>query len=234
MMSNKLAVILSTVILATIPVFGDEWNKKTTLTFSQPVEIPGMILPAGDYVFKLADSSSNRHIVQIFNTDEDQIFATILAIPHYRMEPADKTIVLFDERRADQPQAIHAWFYPGNVIGQEFVYPKGRALELARDTHQDVLSGEVRPTETPTELEKTPVVEVTPENKEVEVAEIFEPTPAPTPTPSAEPVTVAREEVPAAEPELPKTASPLPLIGMLGICALGLAGLLKVVRARAS
>jgi hypothetical protein len=234
MMSNKLALILSTVMLATLPVLGDEWNKKTLLTFSQPVEVPGMILPAGDYVFKLADSFSNRHIVQIFNADEDQIFATILAIPNYRMELADKTIVLFEERRADQPQAIHAWFYPGNVRGQEFVYPKGRALELARETHQDVLSGEVRPTETPAELEKTPVVEVTPESKEVQVAEVFEPTPAPTPVPSAEPLTVAPEEKAAAEPELPKTASPLPLIGMLGMVAVGLAGLLKAVRARTS
>jgi hypothetical protein len=228
MLSNKLAVFVGAAILTSFPVLGDEWNKKTILTFSQAVEVPGIVLPAGQYVFKLADSLSNRHIVQIYNAAEDQIFATILAIPHYRMEPPEETIILFEERRADQPHAIHAWFYPGQTIGQEFVYAKNRALELVRETHQPVLSGEVRPTETPAELEKTPVVEITPDEKEVEVAEV-ESEPVPTAAPVVEaPVTAAPE--PAREPELPKTASPLPLVGLLGTCALGLAGLIRVIR----
>jgi hypothetical protein len=106
-------------------------------------------------------------------------------------------------------------------------------LELARETHQPVLSGEVKPNETPAELEKTPVVEITPEEKEVEVAEVLEPEPVQTAPPVVEaPVTTAPEPTP--EPELPKTASPLPLIGLLGTCALGLAGLIKVIRTRAS
>ena len=133
LMLKRLSVVLAGALFLSLPTFGDEWNKKTILTFSQPVEIPGVILPAGQYVFKLADSPANRHIVQVFNADQDQIFATILAIPHYRMQPADKTLILFDERRPGQPQAIHAWFYPGAQYGQEFVYPRGRALELARD-----------------------------------------------------------------------------------------------------
>jgi hypothetical protein len=232
MMLNKLAVLLSAAIFTSLPLFGDEWNKKTFLTFSQPVEIPGMILPAGDYVFKLLESSSNRHIVQVFNTEGDQIFATILAIPHYRMEPTDKTVILFEERRADQPQAIHAWFYPGHVYGQEFVYPRGRALELARATHQPVLSGEVKPTETPAELKRTPVMEVTPENKEVEVAEVSEPERVPVPAPSSEALPAAAPT--QSEPELPKTASPLPFIALLGLSALGLAGLLEVAGTRTS
>jgi len=229
MSPTKLAVILGAAILTSFPVLGDEWNKKTILTFSQPVEVPGMVLPAGQYVFKLADSASNRHIVQIFNAEEDQIYATILAIPHYRIEAPEETIILFEEGRADQPQAIHAWFYPGQTIGQEFVYPKSRALELARERHQPVLSGEVKPNETPAELEKTPVVEITPEEKEVEVAEVREPEPVPASPPVVEaPVTTTREPTP--EPKLPKTASPLPLIGLLGTCALGLAGLIKLLR----
>lgn len=232
MMPNKLTLILGAVMFTGLPLFGDEWNKKTFLTFSQPVEIPGMILPAGDYVFKLLDSSSNRHIVQIFNAEEDQIHATILAIPHYRMEPTDKTVILFEERRADQPQAIHAWFYPGQLHGQEFVYPRGRALELARATHQPVLSGEVTQTETPAELQNTPVMEVTPENKEVEVAEVSEPERVTVPGPSIEvsPPTTSTQP----EPELPTTASPRPFIVLLGMSALGLAGLLKILRMRTS
>jgi hypothetical protein len=229
-MFKKLAVLLTGVLVLSLPTFGDEWNKKTLLTFSQPVEIPGVILPAGQYVFKLADSNANRHIVQVFNADQDQIFATILAIPHYRMQPADKTLILFDERRADQPQAIHAWFYPGALYGQEFVYPRSRALELARETHQPVLTGDVTPTETPTELEKTPVVAVTPENKEVEVAEAIETAPA-APTQWTVP---APAVAPAPEKELPETASPLPFIALLGVSSLGLAWLLKTIRSHNS
>src|SRR5690242_14814016 len=185
LMFKKLVVLLSGAFLLTLPVLGDQWNKKTLLTFTEPVEIPGVTLPAGQYVFRLADSLADRHIVQVFNADENHIYATILAIPHYRMRPADKTVVLFEERRADQPQAIHAWFYPGETYGQEFVYSKSRALELARTTHQPVLAGDVKPTETPSELEKTPVVAVTPENKEVEVAEVLETTPAAPPSSTA-------------------------------------------------
>jgi hypothetical protein len=231
MISHKLVVFLNAAILTSLPTLGDEWNKKTILTFSQPVEVPGMILPAGQYVFKLTDSLSNRHIVQIFNAEEEQIYATILAIPHYRMERPDKSVILFEERRADQPQAIHAWFYPGQTIGQEFVYPKSRALELARETHQPVLMGEVRPNETPAELEKTPVVAITPEEKEVEVAEVFEPEPVPASRALIEPPVTAKVE-PTVEPQLPKTASALPLFGVLGMCALGFAGLVKLVRTR--
>src|SRR5579864_5879696 len=48
----------------------DEWNKKTVVTFSQAVEVPGKVLPAGTYTFQLMDSPSDRHIVQIFRADE--------------------------------------------------------------------------------------------------------------------------------------------------------------------
>src|SRR5580700_4464638 len=97
----------------------DEWNRKTTITFSAPVEIPGVhlagwgVLPAGTYVFKIFDSQSDRHIVQIFNQDETVAYATILAIPNYRLRATSKTVMTFRERPAGQPEALRAWFYPG-------------------------------------------------------------------------------------------------------------------------
>jgi hypothetical protein len=105
----------------------DVWNKETVLTFSGPVEIPGQVLPAGTYVFKLADSQSNRDIVQVFSEDQTHLLATIIAIPDYRNEPADKTIVTFAERQSGSPQALRSWFYPGDNIGVEFVYSKSEA-----------------------------------------------------------------------------------------------------------
>src|ERR1043165_7500784 len=102
----------------------DEWNKKTILTFSGPVQIPGATLAAGTYVFKLADLNGNRHVVQVFDQTGKKVYGTILAIPDGRLEPTSKPIVLFAERPANTPQAIKSWFYPGDRIGNEFVYPR--------------------------------------------------------------------------------------------------------------
>jgi hypothetical protein len=127
-------------VTLTSPAAGDVSDKKTIVTFSAPVEIPGKALPAGTYVFKLLDSTSNRNIVQIFDKDEKQLYATVLAIPDYREKPADKPVIRFEERPSDSPEAIKDWFYPGDQYGVQFVYPHQRAVELAKRTKQNVLS----------------------------------------------------------------------------------------------
>jgi hypothetical protein len=100
----------------------DQWDKKTVVTFSDSVEIPGQVLQAGTYVFKLANSPSNRHIVQIWNADENEVLATIMTIPNVRLETPDDSLFEFDERPSDSPPALKVWFYPGNSTGEEFVY----------------------------------------------------------------------------------------------------------------
>ena len=142
-------------------VRADEWNKKTVMTFNQPIEIPGQILPAGTYTFKLLDSPSDRHIVQIFNADGTQIIATILAINNYRLHPTGETVVKFVERPGDNPEALKAWFYPGDNFGQEFVYPKQRAIELAVAANEPVPALAVETTD----LKTAPIVAVTPSRK---------------------------------------------------------------------
>jgi hypothetical protein len=143
--------------VATTRAKADEWNHKTIVTFSAPVEIPGpgshgvAVLPAGTYVFTLLDSQTDRNIVQIFNKDQNHLYATILAIPDYRLKPAGKTIVKFEERPSGSPEAIKAWFYPGVQWGQEFVYPKHRAVELAKASNEPVLS---MPEETSENIDK--------------------------------------------------------------------------------
>src|SRR5580658_7902077 len=91
----------------------DDWNRQTVVNFSGPVEVPGVgaqILPAGTYVFKILDSKSDRHIVQIFSQDKKHVVTTILAIPNYRLKTTDKTVITFRERPAGQPEALRAWF----------------------------------------------------------------------------------------------------------------------------
>src|SRR5207248_4281463 len=118
----------------------DESNKQTFLTFSGPVQVPGATLPAGTYMFKLADLQGNRHVVQVFDKDGTKLYTTILAIPDQRLEPTDKPVVMFSETPAGSPAAVRAWFYPGNTIGDEFVYPKQQAIKIAKATHEPVLS----------------------------------------------------------------------------------------------
>jgi hypothetical protein len=122
---RRVALAIGTLLLyATLTPSGraDEWNKKTIVTFNDAVEVPWQVLSAGTYVFKLADNSSNRHIVQIWNADEDQILATIVAIPSSRFEASDGPIFEFEERPGDSPMALKYWFYPGDNTGQEFAY----------------------------------------------------------------------------------------------------------------
>jgi len=201
------------------PVQADQWNKKTILTFSQPIEVPGKVLPAGTYTFKLLDSMSYRHIVQIWNEDGSQLITTILAIPNYRLEPTEDTVIKFRERPGDSPEALRAWFYPGDNFGQEFVYPKTRAIQLAKESHEIVPAETAEPTEST--LKTVPLVAITPESKEEPVAEAIQVQPS---------HPVESTPAPVTEPkELPKTGSPIPLIGLLGLVSIGLAIGLKLL-----
>ena len=214
-----LALSMLAVFLFLLPMANaDQWNKKTKVTFSQPVEIPGegtQILPAGTYIFKLVDSSSTRSIVRIFKENETDVVATILAIPNQRLHPTEETILRFKERAAGTPQALHAWFYPGQLWGQEFVYPKVRATELAKITNEPILETPTEIAKAPVETLKTaPVEAVEPSGEVVEQAKVVEPPPV--------------EQAKAAPPALPQTASPLPLLGFLGLLTL-VVGLVVVV-----
>jgi hypothetical protein len=194
-------------------VRADEHDKKTVITLSQPFEIPGgQILPAGTYTFVLFDSPSDRNIVRIFNADGTKLFATILAINNFRLTATGKTVLSFSERPGDAPDALKAWFYPNNNWGQEFVYPKQRAIELATAEKEPVpaLTTDTLPVEA--ELKTAPIIAITPDQQEVPVATVIQTAPL-----------VAENTAPAelSQPaQLPKTASMLPLMALLGVASL--------------
>jgi hypothetical protein len=207
---------LCLVTLAVLPsAKADDWNRKTIVTFDEPFEVPGVgaqVLPAGTYVFKIFDSASDRHIVQIFNQAEDHVYTTILAIPNYRLKSTDKTVMTFKERGEGQPEAIRAWFYPGRQWGEEFVYPKTRALELAKIVNEPVLATPIELPAPVEALKTAPVVAVKPTGEEVAATEVVE----------APPVEVANAEpAPATPAALPDTASHLPLVALIGLLSLG-------------
>jgi hypothetical protein len=200
----------------------DDFNRKSIVTFSAPVEVGGtgaQVLPAGTYIFKVIHAGAYGHIVQISNQDETHVFTLIVAMPNYRLKSTDKTVMTFSERPAGQPEALKAWFYPGREWGEQFVYDKPKAIQLAKETNEVVLATPVVLAAAPVEvLAAAPVVAVTPAGETVETAQVVEPPPAAAPAP----VEVA---------SLPATASDLGLIGLSGLILLGagflVSGLLK-------
>ncbi|HUQ95342.1 MAG TPA: hypothetical protein VM120_26930 [Bryobacteraceae bacterium] len=193
------------------------------------------------------DSQSNRHIVQIFNDREDRVFATILAIPNYRLQPRGKTVLTFHEMPAGQPEALKEWFYPGDNFGQEFAYPKRRALEIAKITGTTVATMPYEESNTVAQVteEKTHVEEPaktddsykTEERPAEETAAVVTASPAETQVEQPAPAPAFQEETaPVAAPsasenversaslseptELPQTASNGPLAGLIGMASI--------------
>jgi len=203
------------------------------MTLHEPVivaGVPTVTLPPGDYVIRILNQSHTRNIVQIFDDRQKKLFTTALAIPNYKLNAEENTFLRFWETPAGNPIALRAWFAPGDNWGQEFVYPKGLAAKIAKETGEKVLA---TPAETPAELATAPVVEVTKEAEEQPLEEAYT-APAPEPAPAvvaeAAPAPAAAEPVP--EP-LPATGSPFPAIALTGLAAiLAGAGLRKLALRR--
>lgn len=200
----------------------DSWDQRTIFTFSGPVEIPGRVLPAGTYIFKLVDrTGGNRDIVEVSNKREDKVYGIFITIPDYRMKPTGKVVITFEERAAGSPEAVKGWFYPGDNYGHHFVYPKTKAVQLAKANNTPVPS---MPDELKTDntqqsvaaMKQSPLMAQKPSEEEVEIAEVFE-------------VPPARAEIPK---KLPKTASQLTLIGLAGLLSLGMAFSLRFAVAK--
>ena len=122
------ALTMSLMSSAFVPSLkASEWDKKTIITISQPVTVEGTLLPAGQYVLKLQDSSSGQDVVYIFNGEETRLITTVLAIHAYRLQPTDKSEFPFYDSHAGQPAALHTWFYPGDNSGFEFLQPQHTA-----------------------------------------------------------------------------------------------------------
>ena len=132
------ALIIASTLFFGLAAHADESDQATKITFSQPVQIPGQVLPAGTYLFKLEDSDSSQNIVQIFNADRTVLYATLQTVATERREPTGFTVLALAEQGAGQPDALLKWFYPGRETGNEFVYSKQKEKELAQDRQQIV------------------------------------------------------------------------------------------------
>jgi len=223
-----------------------DWNNKTRLTVDEPIRIPGATLTPGEYVIRLADVDANRNVVQFLMDDETSVISTVIAIPNKRLEATGDTKFTFYEPPAGKAPAMRTWFYPGERYGQELVYPRFEARDIAKDSQRNVPStGDenqtaMKKSKTAEDdfdpvLRTTVVIATTPDDKDVDTetamgeneakdrTEMASAAPAPAYGRSYyEPTQVAQD--------LPDTAGPAPLALLLGFSAL--AGALIVRKAR--
>jgi hypothetical protein len=205
-------------------------NQDTFFTFSQAGELPKTTLPAGTYFFQLMDSESNRHIVKVMSQDRKQLYATLMAIPYYSNDrPPDDPQVRFLETPAASgvaaSNAIKLWFYPGNSVGHEFIWPRDKAMRMAKATGEPVLT-------TKTEDESSELTRVDSAGADAAVTEASTSTAnetQPAPEPQREQIgalaTPPKEPAPTPEPsaaaaprsDLPETAGVLPLLLLMGL-----------------
>ena len=206
-------------------------NQDTFFTFSQAVELPGTTLPAGTYLFALADGATNRHVVRVMSQDRKTLHATLLAIPNYTLDKAsDEPQVRFMEGPETGPQAVKVWFYPGRTTGHEFLYPRAQAMKLAARTGESVLT---------TRTEATVVDNVADQDMtRVDRAGADAPAAITAQAEPAAPVVAERAqpaqttEARVERTELPATASLLPLLALVGLGSLLGSRLLRARRVR--
>ena len=222
------AFCLAAILLLAAPAaYGDDWDKATRITVNHPFEVPGTVLPAGTYIIRIMDLAGDRHVVRILSEDETKVFATVLGIPDFRLEPTEKTVLTFYETPNNGPAPVHSWFYPGHRYGIEFAYPEKRATEIAAVSEEHVIA--YKPVETepvvqeeaapePSEALNEKLFEVAPSGKEVEIAAVH--TPEVVPEPETEPVLPA---------ELPRTATPFLVLGLVALLAGGAATTLRLL-----
>jgi hypothetical protein len=247
----SMALSLAAVIAGSTAIArADAWDKKTTITFSHAVEVPGSVLQPGKYVMKLADANGDRHIVQFMNERGDHVYAAAQAISAYRPRVTSRTVITFYEAREGRPEPMRTWFYPGDEFGQQFVYSPSHLTEVAsvNNTTSTTTMAAAAP------IAESPVTAAEPVNENL-TAQAAPAAPATEPqvaesTESAAPVEIAQAEPPQqTEPapavqndtpqatqefprELPKTASDLAEIAMLGVIFVG--GAITARKARLS
>jgi len=199
----------------------NEQPGNAAVTFGVPVEVPGIgaqILPAGNYLFTALESTPDRDIIQISSPDGSHVFTTMVGVPNSRLKAPDLITVVFTDRPAADPLALKAWYCPGRSWGDTIVYEKPRAIQLAKEANEAVLSTSVAPAHSSIVVLKTAAIDaVSPTGETVALAQVVDApsgvapalavavVPAATTMPnSAEVPTVA---LPAAEPAVAQGAT---------------------------
>jgi hypothetical protein len=144
---NKLYIVIGLMVafglFFELAAHADETNQETTITFSAPVQIPGQVLRAGEYVF-LADPD-NQNLIRVFNADRTVLYATLETASAERTDARGDTVFTLAAPESGKPDFLVKWFYPGRLIGHEFVYPKRQEQEIAHAAQETVVANQPTP-----------------------------------------------------------------------------------------
>jgi len=135
-----IGMIVAFALFVELAAHADEADQATEITFSQPIQVPGQILPAGTYLFQLANTDDLK-VVQIFSPDRMHLYATLQTIPTESQVPDDSTVTIA-EQGAGKPDVLLKWFYPGDEMGHEFVYSNQLEKQVAQDKQQKVVANQ--------------------------------------------------------------------------------------------
>jgi hypothetical protein len=133
-------MIIAFTLFFELAAHADEQDQETKITFSQAIQVPGQILPAGTYLFKLTNTDVDLNIVQIFSADRTHLYATLETVPTESRQVPDNTAVALAQQGTGKPDVLLKWFYPGEETGHEFVYSNQVEKELAQDKQQMVVA----------------------------------------------------------------------------------------------
>jgi hypothetical protein len=136
-----IGMIVAFTLFFELSAHADEGDQATEITFSQPIQVPGQILPAGSYFFKLA-TADDLNIVQIFSSDRTHLYATLETIPTEPGQLPGDTTVALAEQGAGRPDVLLKWFYPGMDTGHEFIYSSQVEKHLSQDRQQTVVANQ--------------------------------------------------------------------------------------------
>ena len=123
--------IIAFTLIFELAAHADEENQLTKISFSEAVQVPGKVLPAGNYEFVVARSDSSRNLVQIFNAEGTELYATVQTIPIERARETDGTSITLAQRPDGKPDAVLTWFYPGTDTGHQFAGGSGTSSGCA-------------------------------------------------------------------------------------------------------
>jgi hypothetical protein len=136
-------MIIAFTLFFELAAHADERDQTTVITFNQPLQVPGQILPAGTYLFKLTNAEDvDLNIVQIFNADRTHLYATLETVPTETRQATDNTAVELAQQGAGKPDVLLKWFYPGEETGHEFIYSNQLEKQLAQDKQQMVVANQ--------------------------------------------------------------------------------------------
>jgi hypothetical protein len=140
MNSKKMAALWVFVLIAAVP-FAVADAQKTNVTFDNQVALPGLLLQPGSYVFKVTESDRDQKtVIQIFNADGSQFLGNELAIIDHKATPGGRSLVTYEKPGTQSIPEVKTWFMPGKNYGLTFVYPKDEAKALAKANQIEVPS----------------------------------------------------------------------------------------------